>query len=233
MIDHFRTALSDPGAQMPDNSAERRTIITRYSLNLLADYATWDLAIHFIIAQRVDSPVGFSGLKLDVVESTPSSSSPYGELVRSQRQAARWECSDAMGVTPFALHFRNKDFSLAEAIRAQNVEESEFGIELAAAKEDLQLPGNFGRLGPKARIIALRNIAPDSQQLLRFLSIGAQANISEQVRSTHPSAASGIGCYFSFCSLFAIAPIPPTTEAVAQWIAACYRGERFSYIWAT
>ena len=227
IIDHFKTALSDLGGQMPDHLAGWRTILTRYSLNLLADYSTWALVIEFLLTQKVKTPVGFSEFNLEELENV-TASSPYCELVRSLWQAVRLDFATAKGVTPFTLQFRPNNFSLLEALRAKNVEESGLGIELANAAVDLQLPENFGRLGPKARIIALQNLAPDSQPLLRFLSVGAQANILEQVRSTLPSVSSGIGCYLSFCSLLAIAPFPPTAEVVAQWSAVFPPGKTFS-----
>ena len=115
-----------------------------------------------------------------------------------------------------------------EALKAKNVQYSAFGTKLAAAAEDLQLPEKFPRMGTKARIIALQNAAPDTQQLYRFLSIGAQANILEQVRPTLPSVASGIGRYLSFCSILAISPFPTTSEVVARWGAISPPGETFS-----
>ena len=207
VVDHFKTSLSDPGAKMPDNLADWRTILTRYSLNLLADYATWTLVIHFVIAHRVDIPGAFSEIRQGGADPL-SASSPYGELVRSLWKAVKLEFAAANGITPFTMQFRTKDFSLVEALRAQNAQESEFGIELATATEDLQLPENPGRLGHIARITPLRNIDPDSQPRLRFLSIGAHANILEQVRHTLPSVASVIGCRLSFCSLLSISPFP-------------------------
>lgn len=41
---------------MPDEMAEWRAIITRYSLNILADYATWIGVIQFLNAQNVPIP---------------------------------------------------------------------------------------------------------------------------------------------------------------------------------
>ena len=170
VIDHFKVALGDKGALMPTHLTEWRTILTRYSLNQLADYSTWTLVIQFVIEQRIAGPGTLAEVNLAGIESL-SISSPYGELIRALWQAVKLEFAAEKGLTPFAMQFRTKDFSLVEALRAQNVEESEFGLALAAAAEDLQLPENFSRLGPKARIIALQNIAPDSQPLLRFLSV--------------------------------------------------------------
>ena len=227
VIDHFKTALSDAGEAMPDGLAEWRTILTRYSLNLLADYATWTPVINFLHEHRIATPVGFSELSPAEVNILIANS-PFGELTNSLWQAVRIEFSSAKGITPLTTQFRSNHFSLVEALRAKCVEESDFGTELTDAAKDLQLPENSPRLGPKARIIALQNIMPDSQQLLRFLSAGAQNNILEQVRSTLPCVASGIGCYLAFCSLLAIAPFPSTTEIVARWRALFKPGKTYS-----
>ena len=79
---------------MPDDLAEWRTIITRYSLNLLADYATWTLVIHCLIPQNLPTPVSLSATKLDAVNCI-TAVSPYGELVNSLRRAVRMEFASA------------------------------------------------------------------------------------------------------------------------------------------
>ena len=227
VIDHFRIALSDRGALMPDEFAEWRTLLTRYSLNLLADYATWTGVLGFLLKNKIDTPAQFAELSLQLMNDL-AKISPYEELIGPLWQAVRLEFASAKGVTPFTLKFRSENFSLVGALKAKNVQESEFGNELESATLDLQLPENFSKLGPKARIIALQNVVPESQALYRFLSIGAQANILEQVRLTLPAVSSGISCYLSFCSLLAVAPFPPSTECVARRSAVSPPGKTFS-----
>ena len=211
---------------MPDECADWRTLLTRYSLNLLADYATWTGVLQFLISQEITTTAQFAELSLESPNET-TAISPYGELVGPLWQAVRLEFASSKGVTPFTLKFRSDDFSLVDALKAKNVQGSEFETELELATRDLQLPENFGRLGPQARIIALQNVVPESQALYRFLSIGAQANILEQVRLTLPSVSSGISCYLAFCSLLAVAPFPPTTVCVARWSAVFQPGKTF------
>ena len=126
------------------------------------------------------------------------------------------------------LRFRERNFSLVEALRAKNVAESPFGADLTDSKEALGLPDNYDRLGPAARIVDLRNKTPDSQQLLRFLSAVAQNNILEQVNLTLPSVASGVKCYLSFCSLLGIDPFPPTNGAVSRWSTVFAPGKSYA-----
>ena len=229
MIDHFKNALSDQGSDMPVEYTEWETILTKYSLNSQADFSTWTSVIHLLNTLQQPTPAGLSELTLDGITGL-TEASPYQELMCSLWQAVRYEFAPSKGITPLTLKFRTDSFSLTEALKAKSVEDSEFGREFALAQGDLDLPENFCRLGPKARVMALQNIMPDSQKLLRFLSLGAQNNVLEQVRSTLPSVASGVGCYLSFCSLLAIAPFPPTTDSVARWSALFSPGKHIQYI---
>ena len=227
VIDHFDIALSDQGTQMPATLAEWCSLLTKYPLNQIDNYATWTLVIQSLSIEPVPTPAHVSEMSLETVNTT-FSASPYRELILSLWQAVRIEFAMAKGVTPLTLQFRANNFSLVTALRAQNVETSGFGAEFEESMRQLDLPDNFRRLGPKARIIALQNITFDSQQLLRFLSAGVQVGILEQVRLPLPSAASGVGCYLSFCSLLAIAPFPPTSETVARRSTVFAPGKTYS-----
>ena len=86
VIDHFKIALSDKGALMPEEFTEWRTLLTRYSLNLLADYATWAEVIAFITRSKIASPSQFSELSLQETNEM-SNISPYNELIGPLWQA--------------------------------------------------------------------------------------------------------------------------------------------------
>lgn len=129
VIDHLTIALTDKGEQMPLQLTERRAILTRYSLNMLADFQTWTIALQSIGNQDIPTPVCFSELSLEEIQNA-TSTSQYGELLTSIRQSARIEFCESKRLTPITLQFRQKNFSLLGALRAQNVEESAFGIEL-------------------------------------------------------------------------------------------------------
>ena len=227
IIDHFKIALSEESFQMPSLLAEWQSTLIKYSLNQIADLATWSTVISFLDSLNVKSPSTLAELTLEGIH-VCNKTSPFQELTLSLWQAVRLEYARSKGAMPLTIQFRSPDFSLTNALRAGNVESSAFGEELDAAMKELALPDDFLKLGPKARIIALQNVAPDSQQLLRFLSAGAQANILEQVRLSLPSVASGVGCYLSFCSLLAIAPFPPTSDTVARWSTVFSAGKTFS-----
>ena len=167
MIDHFKNALSDQGSDMPVEYTEWETILTKYSLNLQADFSTWTSVIHLLNTLQQPTPAGLSELTLDGITGL-TEASPYQELICPLWQAVRYEFAPSKGITPLTLKFRTDSFSLTEALKAKSVEDSEFGREFALAQGDLDLPENFCRLGPKARVMALQNIMPDSQKLLRF-----------------------------------------------------------------
>ena len=100
-------------------------------------------------------------------------------------------------------------------------------MDFEETKLDIGLPTNFDSLGPTARIAALQEATPDSQQLLRFLSTGAQTNVLQQVRLTLPSVAAGVSCYLSFCSLLGIDPFPPAPTVVQKWSTLFSHGETY------
>ena len=227
VIDHFHTARTETGVALPNKLTEWITLIAKYSLNTLADYATWVPSLQFLEDNKITNPVSLSNISL-VSFNEIADGSPFADLLTSLYQAVRLEFASAKGVTPLSLRFRENNFSLVHALRAKNVEESTFGIELANHKEALGLPENYENLGPAARITALQNATPDSQRLLRFLSAGAQSNILQQVRSTLPSVASGVRCYLSFCTLLGVAPFPPTMEGVARWSTVFSPGKTFA-----
>ena len=60
IIDHFKTALENQSMEMPLELAEWRTILTRYSLNSLADRATWVLVLQFLISHNFPTPGGLA-----------------------------------------------------------------------------------------------------------------------------------------------------------------------------
>ena len=129
----------------------------------------------------------------------------------------RIEYAQTTSTTGAIVAFRRNFSTLPEELRAPNAELSAIGVDFEESKLDIGLPTNFDLLGPKARIVSLQEAAPDSQQLLRFLSTGSQTSIQQQVRLSLPSAAAVVSCYLSFCSLLSIEPFPPNATVVQQW----------------
>ena len=56
VIGRFKIALSDQSFQMPAILAERHTVLTKYSLNHIADLATWSAVITFLDSLNAKSP---------------------------------------------------------------------------------------------------------------------------------------------------------------------------------
>ena len=191
VIDHFHAAVEDKGIDLPLRLTEWIAIITKYSLNTLAGYKTWVPAIELLESNSIATPLALSCISLHDFNEI-ALPSLHADLLNSLYQAVRIEFAPHKGVTRLALRFRADDFSLTEALKAKNVQDSAFGTELTNAKEALGLPEGYENLGPIARITALQNTTPESQKLLRFLSAGAQVNILEQVKSTLPCVSSGV-----------------------------------------
>ena len=227
IIDHFHEALADKGAIIPTQFMDWRDIISKYSLGSLATYSTWVPVIQFLVDNRSATPRELSRLTLTEINQL-ARDSPLADLITSIWQSARIEFNSPAGVNSTTLTFRNNSLTLVEALRAASLPDSVFAEELKESKEDIGLPNSFEKLGPAAKINALKQATPDSQQLLRFLSAGAQSNILEQVRATLPSVASGVSCYLSFCALLGIAPFPPSADVVARWSAIFAPGKTYS-----
>ena len=227
VIDHFHTALADKGAVIPPEFMEWRDIIAKYSLNTITSYVAWLPIIRFMVESRLPTPRDLAALSLAEVNSL-SKETPWEELIAAIWQSSRIEFHPQSEVNKLSLKFRNNNLTLVEALRSASQPDSAFASELSQSKEDLGLPIAFEKLGPAAKINALRQATPDSQQLLRFLSAGAQSNILEQVRDTMGSVASGVSCYLSFCALLGIAPFPPSATIVARWSAIFSPGKTYS-----
>lgn len=102
------------------------------------------------------------------------------------------------------------------------------------AKDDLSLPADFDKLGHRARIIDLQNIAHRfSETSLFFTARRPKTNIPEQARPALPSAVSGVGWYIAFVSLLGIDPPRPTADGVARWIAVYSLGGNFLFTVST
>ena len=216
VIDHFHRALSSDPAVIPDRFVEWRDLTVRAALTNLANPDTWVSTWHALENHRI--PDAQSLARVSHIElQTLADSSPLGELMTNLWQAVRIELARGQSLAEPFITFRHNIEALPEALRAPNAEVTAFGADFSAAKLDIGLPDDFDALGPAARITALQNATPDSQQLLRFLSSGAQRNILQQVRATLPCVASGLSCYLSFCSLLGIAPMPPSSTVVQQW----------------
>ena len=141
-IDHLHEAVADKGVTSPHRLTDWITLITKYSLNTIAAFHTWIPAIEVLEASEITNPLALSCLSLHDFNEI-SIGPPHADLLNSLYQAVRIEYVSHKGVNRMALRFREENFSLVEALRAKNVEESGFGTELNNAKDALGLPENY------------------------------------------------------------------------------------------
>ena len=227
VIEHFHRAQRQEEPVIPLRFTAWREVVSRTSLTTLTDPDTWVEVWNELELHRIPDPTLLTQISLAEINSI-AQSSPFGELILPLWQAVRIENAQNIEHSMPKITFRNDPVSLPEALRAPSVDASVVGTEYKDSKEALGLPMDFDQLGPIARISALQAATPDSQHLLRFLSAGAQSNILEQVKHTLPSVASGVACYFAFCSLLSIAPFPPTNTIVRHWSAMFSAGKTFA-----
>ena len=140
IIDHFKIALSDQSFQMPAIFAEWHTVLLKYSLNQIADWSTWATVINFLNSLKITSPPAMAELTLEGIH-IYNKTSPFQELTLSLWQAVRIEFAQAKGVLPLTIQFRSPDFSLSDALRAQNVETSAFGKRTGCGYEGTSATG--------------------------------------------------------------------------------------------
>ena len=189
---HFQRALSDEPAIAPLQFTEWRDIVLRTGLNHLANPDAWLAAWDALGTHRIPDPPTLARVTLLEMH-TVADTSLFGDLIQSLWQAVRIEFAPA--TTPGSVAaFRKNVSTIPEDLRAPNAELATIGVDFEESKLDIGLPSNFESLGHTARIAPLQEAAPDSQQLLRFLSTGAQTNVLRQVRLALPSVAAGVSC---------------------------------------
>ena len=226
VTDHLHRAINSEGTIVPMRFTEWSNAVMRTSLNNLANHDTWLSVWESLESHRIPDPPTLA--KVSLIEIQSLAESPhYDEPMQALWQAIRIEAAQNSGIAQPIVTFRQNIASLPEALRAPNAELAAIGVDFQESKLDIGLPSNFDTLGPMARISALQEADPDSQRLLRFLSVGAHQNILQQVRLTLPQVASGVSCYLSFCSLLGIAPFPPTSTVVQQW-STLFTGKNLS-----
>ena len=180
---HFQRALIDEPAIIPLHFTEWRDIVMRTGLNHLADPDTWLAVWEALATHRIPDPPTLARVSLLEIH-TVTDTSLFGDLIQSLWQAVRIEFAHATTTPGSVVAFRQNVSTPPEALRAPNAELTTIGLDFEASKLDIGLPSNFESLGPTARIAALQDATPDSQQMMRFLSTGAQTNVLQQVRLT-------------------------------------------------
>ena len=72
----------------------------------------------------------------------------------------------------------------------------------------LKQPEEFTKLGPSAKIRALRSSNISRTKMNRFFETGASVNLLKSPRHTIGGVASAVRCYVSFCEFKGIRPFP-------------------------
>ena len=183
VAEHFKRALIDEPAITPVHFTDWGDTVIRTSLTNLANPDTWLAVWETLQTHRIPDPPTLARISLLEIRML-ADPSPFGELIQALWQAVRIELAYTTSTTTPIVAFRQNISSLPEALRAPNAELTAIGQDFADSKLDIGLPSNFDTMGPMARVVALQEATPDSQQMLRFLSTGAQPNILQQVRLT-------------------------------------------------
>ena len=100
--------------------------------------------------------------------------------------------------------------------------------DVKTAISKLRQPANFDKLGPAARIKAIRQANLPQFKTNRFFRTAAQSTALQGVLFCFPSFASGIRCYYSFCELRNNPPFPVSERVVIEWSSVFSCGATFS-----
>ena len=97
-----------------------------------------------------------------------------------------------------------------EFFRAKLVRNFRFNLKI------LKQPAKFDKLGPSAKLEALRSSNASRPKLNRYLETGASVNLLKSSRRAIGGAASAIRCYVSFCELKGIRPFPAKEKYILR-----------------
>ena len=91
-----------------------------------------------------------------------------------------------------------------------------------------KLPINFDKLGPSAKLKALRDAQLPKYKVDRFFRTASQSLALTGIQRCFKSFASGIRCFFSFCELRGTPPFPVRERVVVEWSSIFKPGPTFS-----
>ena len=223
LLAHVKIALTDDSFLFSAQMEDWRCTISRNNLTETIALPDWIPALNLSAATLVTHARDFSSRSLADVSQLAVDSPESGAILDLYR-AAIVAFSNDRSITPESSWcLLSPARWLADSIRVPQVAHTTFARIHDAAASVLDVPGDFKKLGPSAKIRRLAESTASPSELIRFLNTGDQMNISHQVRDSPKSAASGIQFYASFCDLIQVNYFPPATENILRVLVHCFR----------
>ena len=228
LVAHIKLAWADDSIAIPFAFEEWRRLLVRFELDAALPFQDWIPILNDLSAYDIRSVADLAALSKADLLATASLLPGWLNILKLWQAA----CVAASGNEPTSIatipEWAANASAMAAAIRSKEIDNSIVSRSHKAARTDLELPLNWDKLGPAARIRALSNLKPERATLNRFLNTGAQLNTLRQVQDSLRSVAAGIQCWASFCDLENCPYFPPTALKVLKRSAIFKHGPTFS-----
>ena len=183
-------------------------------------WAIMESVVPQFISGGVHSPLELDAMDPDAVEITISSTGDRRagrDSWRSYRLgAAKASSADALLIDQQNIEVR----SFRRAVKRRRAEMTLSAPSSAVGLSATRLPANNDRMGPAARIKAIRTSGQTPLRVGRFILDRTQVNLLKQVRGSLPAIPSALNCFADFCELRAAQPFPATELIVMEWSAS-------------
>ena len=227
LVNHIRDPLIDDTIIFSPQLEEWRSVIVRRNLTERISLPDWIPIINHLVSSLITCPRDFQRWSLTEIFEL-AGTTPEASAVMALYQASLVATTATPSATPASSwQMLASAHSLAADLRVSSVAQTTCGRALSCARSALDLPPEFERLGPAAKIRCLAESAAPQAQIAHFLNTGAQVNTLHQVQDSLKSVASGIQCYASFCDLIQVAYFPPCSENILRWSTVFSPGRTF------
>ena len=227
LVAHIRDPLIDDSLVFSPQLEEWRAVIVRHNLTERISLPDWIPIINHLGSSLITRPSELAQWLYPDIAAL-ASTSPESGAILGLYQASVVATSVVPSATPASSwQLLSSAHTLAADIRVASVADTSCARDLQSARASLDLPDNYDRLGPAAKIRCLAESTAPQSVVVRFLNTGAQVNILHQVQDSLKSVASGIQCYASFCDLIQTAYFPPATENILRWSTLFSPGRSF------
>ena len=218
IIAHAKLAWADRSEVIPFIFEEWSCPLVRFSLSGEIPFEDWIPIPNHLTAYDIRSPADLAQLTRSDAHIMFADCPRRGNFIRLWQAATH---TIATGTLPAPIMPVNEEWcanagALAASFRCRDISNSQVAIALRSARGDLDLPADFDRAGPAAKIRLIERIGAEHSSLIRFLNTGAQLNTLRQVQDSLRSVSVGIQCWASFCDLINCPYFPPRAENVLR-----------------
>ena len=211
----FSEAINLQGP-IPPHWQEWLTIIEKFELDNTTDLEVWRDVIFDLRALGFETPLELSQKSVQAI------SQIVAHLTRATEARNLWQATTLALYTPdegalFKLSDTSRDAErLIEKLRGREFRATGFMKSFTFHSKKLKQGSSFEKLGPAAKIRALKDANIPRHRLSNYLEAGSSVSLLKASRKAFKGLASAIRCYFAFCELKGIRPFPISERYVLQ-----------------